>query len=61
MVKDDHCDKDTSQDFITAPLNREHDDDADGDALDGLEEDAVAAKAPLSGVLTAIPKVNCIF
>ena len=51
MVKDDR--KETYQDSVTAPLSREHDDDA-GD-VDGLEE------ATLGQVLTAIPKVDFIF
>ena len=57
MVKDDR--KDTYQDSVTAPLNREHDDNAGGDA-DGSEEDIAAAEAPLGEVLTAIPKVDLI-
>jgi hypothetical protein len=40
-------------------LNREHDDNAGGD-VDGSEEDIAAAEAPLSEVLTAIPKVDFI-
>ena len=58
MVKDDR--KDTYQDSVTAPLNREHDDNAGGD-VDGSEEDIAAAEAPLSEVLTAIPKVDFIY
>jgi hypothetical protein len=58
VVKDDR--KETYQDSVTAPLSREHDDDAGGDA-DGLEEDIAAAEAPLGQVLTAIPKVDFIF
>jgi len=53
VVKDD---KDTYQDSITVPLNRERDDSGGGDG-DGLEEDSTAAEAPLAGVLTEIPKV----
>ena len=40
MVKDDK--NDIYQDSVTAPLNREHDDDAGGDT-EGLEENMVAA------------------
>jgi hypothetical protein len=58
VVKDDR--KQTYQDSVTAPLSREHDDNAGGD-LDGLEEDIAAAEAPLSRVLTAIPKVDFIY
>jgi hypothetical protein len=58
VVKDDR--KENYQDSVTAPLSREHDDDAGGDA-DGLEEDIAAAEAPLGQVLTAIPKVDFIF
>ena len=58
VVKDDK--KDTYQDSITAPLNREHDDNAGGDA-DGLEEDIAAAEARLGEVLTAILKVDFKF
>ena len=58
MVKDDR--KDTYQDSVTAPLNREHDDNASGD-VDGSEEDIADAEAPLSEVLTAIPKVDFVF
>jgi hypothetical protein len=55
VFKDDK--KDTYQDSVTAPLNREHDDDGGGD-VDGFEEDVAAAEAPLTEVLTAIPKVR---
>jgi len=57
VVKDDR--KDTYQDSVTAPLNREHDDNAGGD-VDGSEEDIAAAEAPLGEVLTAIPKVDFV-
>ena len=53
VVKDDK--NDIYQDFVTAPLNREHDDDAGGDA-EGLEENMAAAET-FQKVLTAIPKV----
>ena len=56
-VKDNK--KDTYQDSVTTPLNREHDDDAGGDA-DGFEEDSSVVASELSGVLTAIPKVGFI-
>lgn len=49
--------KDAYQDSVTAPLNREHDDSGGGNA-DGLEEDTAAMEAPLSKVLTTIPKVH---
>ena len=52
VVKDDK--NDIYQDFITAPLNREHDDNASGDA-EGLEENMVAAET-FRKVLTSIPK-----
>jgi hypothetical protein len=55
VVKDDK--KDAYQDSVTAPLNRVHDDNAGGD-IEGLEENIAAAEAPLSEVLTAIPKVR---
>lgn len=58
VVKDDK--KDTYQDSVTVPLNREYDDDTGGDA-DGLEEDIAAAEAAFGEVLTAIPKVNFAF
>jgi hypothetical protein len=58
VVKDDR--KQTYQDSVTAPLSREHDDNAGGD-LDGLEEDMAAAEAHLGQVLTAIPKVDFIY
>ena len=58
VVKDDK--KDTYQDSVTAPLNRDHDDNVGGD-VDGLEEDIAAAEASLGEVLTAIPKVYFIF
>ena len=58
MVKDDR--KETYQDSVTAPLTREHDDNAGGD-VDGLEEDIAAVEATLGQVLTAIPKVDFIF
>ena len=58
MVKDDR--KETYQDSVTAPLSREHDDDAGGD-VDGLDEDIAATEAPLGQVLTAILKVDFIF
>ena len=54
VVKDDK--KDTYQDSITAPLNREWDDSSGGDG-DGLEEDSTVAEAPLTEVLTEIPYV----
>lgn len=57
MVKDNK--KDTYQDSVTTPLNREHDDDAGGDA-DGFEEDSSVVASELSGVLTPIPKVGFI-
>ena len=57
MVKDDR--KDTYQDSVTAPLNREYDDNAGGD-VDGSKQDIAAAEAPLGEVLTAIPKVDFI-
>ena len=53
MVKDDK--KDIYQDCVTAPLNREHDDDAIGDT-EG-HEDNMAPTEYLGEVLTAIPKV----
>jgi hypothetical protein len=53
VVKDDK--KDVYQDSVTAPLSREHDDDA-GDDAEGLEEH-MAATGTLGEVLTAIPKV----
>jgi hypothetical protein len=52
--------KDAYQDSVTAPLSREHDDDAGGD-VDGLEDDTVDAEAPFGEVLTAIPKVIFVF
>jgi hypothetical protein len=58
VVRDDR--KETYQDSVTAPLSGEHDDNAGGD-LDGLKEDIAAAEAPLSQVLTAIPKVDFIY
>jgi hypothetical protein len=54
VVKDDK--KETYQDSVTAPLNREHDDDTGSD-MEGLEDFTEAADAPLVEVLTAIPKV----
>lgn len=54
MVKDDK--KETYQDSVTAPLNREHDDDTGGD-MEGLEDFTEAADAPFVEVLTTIPKV----
>ena len=53
VVKDDK--KDVYQDSVTAPLSREHDDDA-GDAMEGVEENMLAT-GTLGEVLTAIPKV----
>ena len=41
MVKDDK--KDAYQDCVTAPLNREHDDDAGGDT-DRLEDNIAPAE-----------------
>ena len=58
MVKDDK--KDIYQDAVTAPLNRDYDDNVSGD-VDGLEEDIAAAEASLGEVLTAIPKVDFNF
>jgi hypothetical protein len=58
VVKDDR--KETYQHSVTAPLSREHDDNAGGD-LDGLEENIATAEAPLGRVLTAIPKVDFIY
>lgn len=52
-MKDDK--KDMYQDSVTAPLSREHDDDAGSD-VEGPEENLAAVKA-LKEVLTAIPKV----
>lgn len=52
VVKEDK--KDIYQDSVTAPLNREHDDDA-GDT-EGFEENLTTTES-LSEVLTAIPKV----
>jgi hypothetical protein len=54
-VKDNK--KDTYQDSVTIPLNREHDDDAGGDADEG---DSSVVASELSGVLTAIPKVGFV-
>lgn len=54
MVKDDK--KDIYQDSVTAPLSRDHDDDAGGDP-EGLEENMDAAEA-FGEVLTAIPKAR---
>jgi len=53
VVKDDK--KDVYQDSVTAPLSREDDDNAGGDA-DGPEEN-MAAGETLGEVLTAILKV----
>jgi hypothetical protein len=53
VVKDDK--KYVYQDSVTAPLSREHDDDAGGDTEE-LEENMAAAET-LGEVLTAIPKV----
>ena len=60
MVRDDR--KDTYQDsvMITAPLNREHDDNAGGD-VDWSEDDRAAAEALLDEALTAIPWIDFIF
>jgi len=55
VVKDDK--KDTYQDCVTAPLNREHNDDVGGDT-EGFEDDAAAES--LGEVLTAIPKVSLV-
>jgi hypothetical protein len=55
-----HDKKDIYQDSVAALLHREHDIDAGGD-VDGLEEDIATAEAPLSEVLTAIPKVHFVF
>jgi hypothetical protein len=55
VVTDDK--KDVYQDSVTAPLNREHDDDAGGDA-DG--EDIQDSAERLGEVLTAIPKLRKI-
>jgi hypothetical protein len=55
VVTDDK--KDIYQDSVTAPLNREHDDDAGGDA-DG--EDIQDSAERLGKVLTAIPKLQKI-
>lgn len=57
MVKDDK--KDTYQESVTAPLNREHDDHAGSDA-EGLEDymgGLGVTDGPLGEALTAIPKV----
>jgi len=54
VVKDDK--KDIYQDSVTAPLSRDHDDDAGGDP-EGLEENMDAAEA-FGEVLTAIPKAR---
>ena len=43
------------QDSVTAPLSKEHDNDAGGDT-EGLEENIAAAEA-FGKVLTVIPKV----
>jgi hypothetical protein len=50
VVKDDK--KDIYQDSITAPLSREHDDNAGGNT-----EENMAAAGNLREVLTTIPKV----
>jgi hypothetical protein len=46
--------KDVYQDSVSAPLNREHDDDAGGDAD---REDIQDSAERLGEVLTAIPKL----
>ena len=51
--------KDTYQGSVIAPLNREHNDNVGGD-MDGSEEDIAAVEAPLSEVLTTIPKVDFV-
>ena len=53
MVKDDK--KDVYQDSVTAPLSRDHDDEAGYDT-EGQEENIAGAEA-FGEVLTAIPKV----
>jgi len=53
VVKDDK--KDVYQDSVTAPLSRDHDDEAGGDT-EGQEENIAGAEA-FGEVLTAIPKV----
>ena len=55
IVKDDK--RDSYQDSVTAPLDREHDDDAGYD-MDRLDDDTGAAGTPLGEVLTAVPKVR---
>ncbi|KAI0245327.1 hypothetical protein BJV78DRAFT_1090396, partial [Lactifluus subvellereus] len=57
VVKDNK--KDAYQDSVTAPLNRAHDDNSGGD-IEGLDKNIAAAEAPLSEVLTAIPKLRNI-
>lgn len=57
MVK--YVKKDIYQDYVAASLHREHVINAGGD-VDGLEEDIATAKAPLSEVLTALPKVHFV-
>ena len=52
MVKDDK--KEMYQDCVTAPLNREHNNNAGGDT-EGPEDNITAES--LGEVLTAIPKV----
>jgi hypothetical protein len=54
VVKDDK--KETYQDNVTAPLDREYDDNTGSD-LEGLEDSAGVVDAYLGEVLTVIPKV----
>ena len=58
MVK--YVKNDIYQDSVAASLHREHVIDAGGD-VDELDEDIAAVEAPLSEVLTAIPKVHFVF
>ncbi|KAF8480752.1 hypothetical protein DFH94DRAFT_691835 [Russula ochroleuca] len=57
VVKDDK--KETYQDNVTAPLDREYDDNTGSD-LEGLEDSAGVVDAYLGEVLTVIPKLRNI-
>jgi hypothetical protein len=54
IVKDKK--RDSYQDCVTAPLDREHNDNMGYD-MDGLDADIGAADTPFGEILTAVPKV----